>query len=76
MKEIPIDLSLSEAYKLRDEITYLRDESKTKNCIRQTLLENKKVIQDAANSETFKKIGKIPAEQKSKILKPRSSKHK
>ena len=35
-----VDSSLSESNKLRDDITHLRQESQTKNCIIQILLEN------------------------------------
>ena len=52
-EKIPIDFPLSEANKLRSEITYLQDKNKTKTCIVQTLLENQKVVQDAADSKTF-----------------------
>ena len=47
--------SQSESNRLRDEITYLREEGKTKNCVIQTLLENQKVIQNTVNTGSFDK---------------------
>ena len=49
-KETSIDSSLSQSNSFRDEITYLRDECKTKNCIIQSLLENQNVFQNTANT--------------------------
>ena len=49
-KETSIDSSLSQSNSLRDEITYLRDECKTKNCIIQSLLENQNVFQNTVNT--------------------------
>ena len=49
-KETSIDSYLSQSNSLRDEITYLRDECKTKNCIIQSLLENQNVFQNTVNT--------------------------
>ena len=49
-KETSIDSSLSQSNSLRDEITYLRDECETKNCIIQSLLENQNVFQNTVNT--------------------------
>ena len=49
-KETSIDSSLSQSNSLRDEITYLRNECKTKNCIIQSLLENQNVFQKTVNT--------------------------
>ena len=54
--------SQSELNRLQDEITYLREECNTKNCIIQTLLENQKVIQNTVNTESFDKYTKIHIE--------------
>ena len=59
MEEASITLLLTEANEFRDEITYLREASKSKNCIVQILLEIHKVLQDATNSKTFNRITKI-----------------
>ena len=48
--------------RLQDEITYLREECKTKNRIIQTLLENQKVIQNTINTRTFDKNTNIHTE--------------
>ena len=61
-KETSVDSSLSESNRLRDEITYLREECKIKNCIIQTLLENQKVIQNTVNTGQFDKNTKIHTE--------------
>ena len=57
-----MDSSLSGSNRLRDEITYLREECKTKNSIIQTLLGNQKVIQNTVNTERFDKNTKIHTE--------------
>ena len=54
--------SQSELNRLQDEITYLREECNTKNCIIQTLLENQKVIQNTVNTGSFDKNTKIHTE--------------
>lgn len=59
MEEASITLLLTEANEFRDEITYLREASKSKNCIVQILLEIQKVLRDATNSKTFNRITKI-----------------
>ena len=59
--------SQSELNRLQDEITYLREECNTKNCIIQTLLENQKVIQNTVNTWRFDKNTKIHTEP-SKLL--------
>ena len=48
--------------RLQDEITCLREEWKTKNCIIQTLLENQKVIQNTVNTRSFDKNTNIHTE--------------
>ena len=57
-----VDSSRSKSNRLRDEITYLQEEFKTKNCILQTLLENQKVIQNTVNTGRFGKNTKIHTE--------------
>ena len=57
-----VSSSQSELNRLQDEITYLREEWKTKNCIIQTLLENQKVIRNTANTGCFDKNTKIHTE--------------
>lgn len=59
MEEASITLLLTEANEFRDEIAYLREASKSKNCIVQILLEIQKVLRDATNSKTFNRITKI-----------------
>ena len=54
--------SQSESNRLQDEITYLREECKTKNCVIQTLLENQKVIQNTVNTGSFDKNTKSRTE--------------
>ena len=54
--------SQSESNRLQDEITYLREEYKAKNCITQTLLENQKVIQNTVNTGSFDKNTKSRTE--------------
>ena len=49
-----------------DEITYLREESKTKSCIIPTSFENYNVIHLAANSKRFNTTTKIQTEPKSR----------
>ena len=54
--------SQPESNRLQDEITYLREECKTKTCIIQTLLENQKVIQSIVNTGSFDKNTKFHTE--------------
>ena len=48
--------------RLQDEISYLREECKSKNCIIQALLENQKVIQNTVNTRSFDKNTNIHTE--------------
>ena len=48
-----VSSSQSESNRLQDEITYLREERKTKKYIIQTLLANQKVIQNTVNTGNF-----------------------
>ena len=52
-KEKSTDSSLCDPSKFSDEIKYLREESNTKNCIIQTLLENQKNIQNTPDLRTL-----------------------